>query len=73
MTLLFNLRTLQSVLRLIYVAPTYTVHTRVELVHCFALYLVLSACVVLTFVGNRQCTTEQALSVAVLSAVRRVT
>ena len=72
MTLLFNFRTLQSVLRLIYVAPAYTVHTRVELVHCFALYLVLSACVVLTFVGNRQCTTEQALSVAVLSAVRRV-
>lgn len=67
-TFMLNLRTLQGVLRLFNVAPGYTGHTRLELVHCFAIYLVLSACAVLAFVGNRQCTSEQALSVAFLSA-----
>ena len=58
-----------SVLRVWYVAPGYTVYTRLQMLHCLATNLVTNAAGVLLFLGSDQCTKEQTLLAGFASAI----
>ena len=60
---------MHSILRLFHVAPGYSVHSHLQLFHCFATYLVLSLSIVFLFSGTEQCTAEQSLVASLTSAV----
>ena len=67
--LLLYLRIYTSVLRVWYVAPGYTVYTRLQMLHCLATNLVTNAAGVLLFLGSDQCTKEQTLLAGFASAI----